>query len=139
MTIIIRAACLGGLLIAALTRAAPAQQAAPAGATDSITPALLALGDSVFHGKAAGGTCFVCHGADAKGTPGLAPDLTDAIWLNGDGSYAFIQGIVTKGVANPKDSPAPMPPMGGVSLSPTQVRAVAAYVYSLSHKKSHAP
>jgi hypothetical protein len=27
-----------------------------------------------------------------------------------------------------------MPPMGGASLTPDQVKAVAAYVYSLSHK-----
>src|SRR5687767_869813 len=32
------------------------------------TPAQLALGDSIFHGRAAGGSCFTCHGMDAKGT-----------------------------------------------------------------------
>jgi mono/diheme cytochrome c family protein len=96
---------------------------------------MIALGDSVFHGRAGGGTCAVCHGQDAKGTAGLAPDLTDAKWLNGDGSYGFIVGLVKTGVPNPKESPAPMPPMGGVTLTPEQVRAVAAYVYSLSHPK----
>ena len=111
----------------------PAPPASPAGA-DSITPAMIALGDSVFHGKIGGGvTCNVCHGQDAKGTPGLAPDLTDTKWLHGDGSYAFIVNLVQQGVPSPKESPAPMPPMGGMKLTPEQVRAVAAYVYSLSH------
>lgn len=119
--------------------------AAPAGTTatgaagggntqpSSITPQMVALGDSIFHGQAAGGTCQTCHGPNAKGTQ-LAPDLTDSKWISGDGSYAFVINTDIHGVPNP--SPpyvAPMPPMGGASLSPDQIRAVAAYVYSLSH------
>jgi mono/diheme cytochrome c family protein len=64
----------------------------------------------------------------------MAPNLTDSEWLNGDGSLAFIEHTVTTGVPQPKSHPAPMPPMGGASLSPDQIKAVAAYVYSLSHK-----
>lgn len=101
---------------------------------NGITPQLLALGDSVFHGKAGGGICFTCHGPTAKGVKGLAPDLTDKKWLHGDGSLAFIQGIVEKGVPKPKESAAPMLPKGGVPLNAMQVKAVAAYVYSLSPK-----
>jgi mono/diheme cytochrome c family protein len=95
--------------------------------------AQIAEGDKIFHGQEAGGTCTACHGQDAKGTQ-MAPDLTDSQWLNGDGSLAFIEHTVTTGVPQPKQYPAPMPPMGGASLSPDQVKAVAAYVYSLSHK-----
>jgi hypothetical protein len=40
---------------------------------------------------------------------------------------------VTNGVPNPKQHPGPMPPLGGAQRTPEQVRAVAAYVYSLSH------
>lgn len=94
---------------------------------------MVALGEKIFHGQEAGGTCFTCHGPDAKGTQ-LAPNLTDQQWLNGDGSYQFIVNTVTSGVATPKQHPAAMPPMGGASLTPEQVRAVAAYVYSLSRK-----
>lgn len=86
-------------------------------------------GRKIFAGK---GTCFVCHGADAKGTP-LAPNLTDAEWLNVDGSRAGIADLVKTGVPKPKKHPAPMPPMGGASLKPDEVQAVAAYVWSLSH------
>jgi len=136
------ATLLGGLLLTAVCRGAPAQQASYATAAaggevtvnaSAISASLVALGDSIFHGKAAGGACLMCHGADAKGTPGLAPNLADAKWLNGDGTLAFIINTVQKGVANPKEGPAPMPPMGGSQLTPEQVRAVAAYVYSLTH------
>lgn len=98
----------------------------------AITPQMIALGDSIFHGQAAGGLCYTCHGPNAKGTQ-LAPDLTDSQWLNGDGSYQFIENTVTHGVPNPKQHAAPMPPMGGASLSQEQVQAVSAYVYSLTH------
>jgi mono/diheme cytochrome c family protein len=95
---------------------------------------MVALGDSIFHGLAGGGLCQTCHGPDATGTP-LAPNLTDATWLTGDGSYSFIQQRVTTGM--PKPTPpytSPMLPMGGAQLTPQQIQSVAAYVSSLSHK-----
>jgi mono/diheme cytochrome c family protein len=113
-------------------KAAAGQSAAkPAGGAP--TPQQVALGDSIFHGLAGGGTCSACHGQDAKGTA-VAPDLTDGAWINGDGSYQFIVTTVTNGVPSPKQHPAPMPPKGGAALSDDQVKAVAAFVYSLSHK-----
>lgn len=137
-TLMDRGMMLGGLLLLAAGRATSAQApAARPAASDSMTPAMIARGDSIFHGKIGGGTCSVCHGQDAKGTQGLAPDLTAGKWLNGDGSYAFIVNTVQKGVPNPKESPAAMPPMGGANLAADQVRAVAAYVYSLSRSKPH--
>ncbi len=93
--------------------------------------ALIAVGDSIFHGQAAGGTCYACHGQDAKGSA-VGPNLTDAEWLHSDGSLAAITKTIQAGVPTPKKAPAPMPPMGGASLSPEQVRAVATYVHSLS-------
>jgi glucose/arabinose dehydrogenase/mono/diheme cytochrome c family protein len=97
-----------------------------------ITPAMVALGDSIYHGLAAGGTCAGCHGTDAKGTP-LAPDLTADKWLWGDGSYASIVKTIRQGVATPKEHTGVMPPMGGAQLTPAQLAAVGAYVFSLSH------
>lgn len=118
-----------------LRRAEPARAmpaAAALAADTTFAPATIALGDSVFHGRAGGGLCFTCHGPTARGTPGLAPDLTDAKWLHGDGSFAFIAQTVTDGVPKPIERVAtPMLPMGGARLTPDQVRAVAAYVYSL--------
>ena len=119
------------LALAAVVGARPALAQTPA----SVTPAAIAQGDSIFHGQVAGGTCTACHGQDAKGTA-VGPDLTDTLWLNGDGSYQFIVSTVTTGVPQPKQHPAPMPPKGGATLTDDPVKAVAAYVYSLSHKKS---
>lgn len=111
--------------------AAPRAEAAAASAPDcpDVSQDLVDDGRQVFAGP---GTCFACHGAEATGSQ-LAPDLTDAEWLNVDGSYASIVELVGTGVSEPKQFPAPMPPMGGASLTPDQVCAVAAYVYSLSH------
>ncbi|MGH7510492.1 MAG: c-type cytochrome [Gemmatimonadales bacterium] len=130
------AACGGGeVRRAADTTQAPATPSAAAPATPRAgSPGPVALGDSIFHGQAAGGTCFTCHGQDGKGTQ-LAPDLTDQQWLNGDGSLQFMINTVTNGVPKPKQYPAPMLPMGGVTLTPEQVRAVATYEYSLSHPR----
>lgn len=114
---------------------------APAGRTVSlsaaaraagITPAMVSLGDSIYHGLAAGGTCAGCHGTDAKGTP-LAPDLTANKWLWGDGSYKSIVKTIREGVASPKQHTGVMPPMGGAQLTPAQLAAVGAYVFALSH------
>ena len=106
--------------------------AAPAGAT----PAMVALGDRIFHGQVGGAACTGCHGADAKGTP-LGPDLTGKKWLWSDGSYAGIAKTITDGVSQPKQYRSPMPPKGGAQLTAEQVQAVAAYVWSLSHKAAN--
>lgn len=98
----------------------------------SITPQMVALGDSIFRGQAANGICYTCHGPDANGTA-LAPSLRDDAWLNTDGSLGGIANTVRTGVLQPKQFPAPMPPQGPPVLTEEQVRAVASYVYSLTH------
>jgi mono/diheme cytochrome c family protein len=110
----------------------PTGAAAPGRAGGKGSQQQIALGDSIFHGQVAGATCFVCHGQDAKGT-GVGPNLTDAEWLNTDGSLDGIVKTIKSGVPTPKKAPAPMPPMGGTTLTAEQVQAVAAYEYSLSH------
>jgi glucose/arabinose dehydrogenase/mono/diheme cytochrome c family protein len=110
-----------------------ASSVSPAARAAGITPAKVALGDSIFNGKVAGGTCAGCHGANGIGSS-LAPDLTSTKYLWGDGSYTSILGIVRQGVPKPKQHAEPMPPMGGAQLTPAQVSAVSAYVWSLSHK-----
>lgn len=104
---------------------------------DGITPAMVTMGEEIFTGKLAGGTCQSCHGANAKGGQ-LGPNLTDSKWINTDGTYNGIIEVVTKGVAQPKEFKGVMPPMGGARLSDDQVKAVSAYVYSLSHKTAGA-
>lgn len=109
--------------------------AGSAGAQQAVTPAMIARGDSIYHGKLAGGTCIMCHQANAKGIPGLSPDLTDKTWLHGDGSLAAITTTIEKGVPKPKQAAAPMLPKGGTNLTAEQIQAVAAYVHSLSAKR----
>ena len=107
---------------------ATAQMPVPKGAT----PALVALGGQVFHGQAGGAACTGCHGTDGSGTP-LGPSLTDKTYNWSDGSWAGIQKVVQDGVPQPKNYRGPMPPLGGAQLTPEQVKAVAAYVWGLSH------
>ena len=128
----IRAVVIAATIASGLVGFMRAPQAPPQA---SASPQAVALGDSIFRGKAAGGLCYTCHQLNAKGLPGLAPDLTDDKWIHGDGSYDFIVSTVTKGVPKPKQAMAPMPPKGGATLSDEQVHAVAAYVYSLSKGK----
>jgi len=45
--------------------------------------------------------------------------------------------IITNGVPNPKEYRAPMPPLSGGQLSPAEISAVAAYVWTLSHRSAH--
>ena len=114
------------LASAAVFGASPAVAQAPAAAT----PAAIAQGDSIFHSK---GNCYACHGANAQGAVG--PNLTDSEWIHSDGSYDAIVKQITTGVVQ-KDSKSgiPMPPKGGSSITDDEVKSVAAYVYSLSHK-----
>jgi glucose/arabinose dehydrogenase/mono/diheme cytochrome c family protein len=101
----------------------------PAGATRE----MVALGERIFHGQLAGATCTGCHGENGAGSP-LGPDLTDDKWLWSDGSFAGILRVISEGVSQPKKYRKAMPPMGGAHFTEQQASAVAAYVWSLSHR-----
>jgi mono/diheme cytochrome c family protein len=95
-----------------------------------VTPAAIAQGKKLFSGE---GLCFSCHGPEAKGLVG--PDLTDGTWLMGKGTFDEIVARIVEGVpAGKSKSGVVMPPKGGARLKDEQVRAVAAYVWSLSRK-----
>jgi cbb3-type cytochrome c oxidase subunit III len=112
----------------ALTPVAAAQQRTlPQG----VTSEMISEGETLFKGP---GICTACHGADAKGVPGLGANLTDDEWLHSDGSYEAIVNTVAHGVtADESSSGTVMPPKGGSQLTDVQIRQVAAYVWSLSH------
>ena len=98
---------------------------------DGVTDAMVAEGQTVFMGA---GLCAACHGMDASGSVG--PDLTDGEWLIGDGSYAAIIDQVTNGVSAAEATNsmgAIMPPKGGSAITDDQVKAVSAYVWTLSN------
>jgi mono/diheme cytochrome c family protein len=96
----------------------------------SYSPEMVAKGDALFHGSA---NCYACHGSKAEGLVG--PNLTDAEWLHSKGTYDDIVAQIKKGVPKEESkSGIVMPPKGGADLSDDDVKAVAAYVYSLGHK-----
>ena len=94
----------------------------------------VALGDRIFHGEAAGGTCSGCHGSDARGGP-QAPSLVKGRWLIGDGSLKSITETIANGVPRPHNYEVPMPPKGGASLSDSDLAAVAAYVWAIGQTR----
>ena len=105
--------------------------AVPPGATRE----MVALGNRVFHGEIAGAACAGCHGSSGQGSP-VGPSLSSKKWLWSDGSFAGITKTIADGVPEPKDYRSAMPPMGGTQLTPDQLSAVAAYVWSLGHSTS---
>jgi mono/diheme cytochrome c family protein len=98
-----------------------------------VTAAMIATGDSIFNNR----SCKNCHLVGGVGGP-RAPSLTDSQWIHIDGSYDSIVKLVTTGFTKAeqvdKQYQFSMNPRGGVNLTDDEIRAVAAYVYSLSHK-----
>jgi mono/diheme cytochrome c family protein len=108
------------------TPAAP--QASPAAPAARASPsALIARGDAVYHGP---GNCYACHGNKGEGLVG--PNLTDAEWIHSKGTLEDIEAQINHGVSKEESkSGIPMPPKGGSAISDEDVKACAAYVYSL--------
>lgn len=99
---------------------------------EGVTPEMVTLGGKIYRGQEGGAACVGCHGETGKGSP-LGPDLTDEKWLWGDGGYDSIKKTIADGVSQPKQYRAPMPAMGGAQLTPEQLSALSAFVWSLSH------
>jgi mono/diheme cytochrome c family protein len=100
-----------------------------------VTPVNVALGDSLFNT----GACQRCHGKGGVGAQN-APALNDKEWLQlKTGSYDEIVKIIIDGVPataiKDKAHRFAMRGRGGpMNLTDAQVQAVAAYVWTLSHK-----
>ena len=80
--------------------------------------------------------CSSCHGGDLRGNRRLGtPDLTDSVWLYGDGSIADIETSIRYGIrsGHPKaHNVTDMPPEGRTrQLSTDEVRDVVEYVLAL--------
>ena len=87
--------------------------------------ARVARGAEIYAGR---GGCYDCHGADAQGDPAIgAPNLTDSVWLHGDGDHKAAANVIAHGVRG-------VCPSWVTRLSPLRVREVALYVYALSHR-----
>ncbi len=94
----------------------PAQQRPPG------DPAVIERGRTIY-----GVTCTFCHGADLRGGQLNGPNLLRSDLVLSDQNGELILPIV-RGARAEKG----MPP---IQMTDDEVKAVAAYVYSLSHKK----
>ncbi len=117
---------LGVLGHAALTAEAQVTER-PAAVTDSA----VVRGEEVFSGTA---NCVACHGEVGEGTA-EGPSLIDDEWLRGSGTYEQILDQVLHGTPRRESKTGrPMPMRGWIPASDADVRAVAAYVWMLSHR-----
>lgn len=99
-----------------------------------VTPARVTLGDSLFNN----GGCMRCHGSKGVGAAN-GPALNDATWAQlATGSYDEIRALIVSGVPKEKikgNHPNAMGARGGrMNLNDEQISAVAAYVWTLSHR-----
>jgi cytochrome c oxidase cbb3-type subunit 3 len=85
-------------------------------------------GKQIFYDNTKG-VCNDCHGSDAKGDSAIgAPDLTDGVWLRGDGSRQSVADTIAHGLAGHC-------PAWITELTPATIRAIAVYVNSVSGSK----
>jgi len=114
---------IAGVATVLLTVDVPVQE--PPG---GVTPKLIASGDSIY--RRAG--CGTCHGEAGRGLADTGSDLTDESWTFTDGSFRGIIRLISSGVtAEESTHGMPMPPKAAVFLTPDEIEAVSAYVWSL--------
>ena len=81
-------------------------------------------GEKLFHSYKKG-TCWDCHATDAMGDSGIgAPNLTDTVWLYGDGSPKWIYDAIAFGLDGY------CPPFIN-RMSDVDMRATAVYLHSI--------
>jgi cytochrome c oxidase cbb3-type subunit 3 len=85
-----------------------------------------ARGAEIFAGK---GGCYDCHGNDGSGDSAIgAPDLTDGIWLYGDGSRESVFHSIAYGHQGAC-------PAWINRIEPAAIRALAVYIHAAAHPK----
>lgn len=128
---------LPALLTLAWTSRVSAQEGARVEIPDSVTEARVLAGSALFNG----GSCTLCHAPAGLGTGHRAPDLSDAEWLHGEGTWEDIFHVIVWGVQKDEmkaTTPRPfeMFPKGGMNYSSEELKAVTAYVWSLSRPRT---
>ena len=118
---------IGGVsAIVSTSQAQSSKDALPEG----VGPDVVARGKALFEGP---GLCTACHGQDGRGSAG--PDLTDTLWLHHRGGYSDLVKQIIDGISQEQSkSGAPMPARGGSGLTDGEIRAIAAYVWTLSRR-----
>lgn len=115
----------------------PTAEVAPATASlpDGVTDQMVSRGRNVY----SNGACARCHGPGGTGSK-LGPSLVRGAWAQIGGSYDDIVRVVTAGVPESRirnrSYRLAMHPRGGaMNLSDLDIRAVSAYVWTISRKK----
>ena len=102
----------------------------PAAGTEAAAAAALP-GEALFRV-----TCPACHGADAKGVPGLGKDMTTSAFIASQSDAEMVEFIKRgRAVDDPLNTTGvPMPPKGAnVALSDADILAVVEFIRSLSN------
>jgi mono/diheme cytochrome c family protein len=122
------------LLIVFLTVPLPAALAQePDSLPPGVTPQMIRNGQLLYEGP---GLCTSCHGTDGRGIPNAGSDLTDTTWVHSDGSFDGILAQIEAGVpAEHSSTGTRMPTRGASRVTPNQLKAIAAYVWSLSRSE----
>jgi len=115
----------------------PTAEVAPAATSlpDGVTDQMVSRGRNVY----SNGACARCHGPGGNGGQ-LGPSLVRGTWAQIGGSFDEIVRVVTMGVPESRirnrSYRLAMHPRGGaMSLSDPDIRAVSAYVWTISRKK----
>jgi mono/diheme cytochrome c family protein len=121
---------IASLVFVLVSTASATAQVSPRPRPEGVTDSSIAWGRQLFHGSA---NCASCHGREARGTD-EGPALTGALWLHGPGTYAWLVDQIKRGIpAHQTWTGKPMPMRGWSNMPDDDVRAVAAYVWALTH------
>lgn len=105
---------------------------------DSVTPQRVLDGSNLYND----GSCVVCHSVGGRGIGERAPDLSDIEWLHSEGDFDGIFGTIFWGVSKDEmkavaPRPFEMHPRGGMNVDREQMKALAAYVWTVSRPETH--
>ncbi len=133
-----RRAGLGIMIAAASMMVGPALAQEALVVPDSVTPQRVLDGSNLYNG----GSCAVCHAIAGRGVGTRAPDLSDIEWLHSEGDFDGIFQTIFWGVSEDEmkavvPRPFEMHPRGGMNVDREQMKALAAYVWTLSHPETH--
>lgn len=134
----------GGMILLGTLVLAPALARGAVASTDGFTAQQVQYPPGVTAEKIAAGKtlyesarCATCHGADGKGKPGFAEDMTDSTWkFAKDGTYEEMVRVIKEGLTRAQTGSRAMQPAEARELTDEQIAAIAAYSWSLSHKTS---
>ncbi len=113
-------------------------QPEPVAVPDSVTSERVLIGSELYNG----GSCAACHAVGGRGVGQRAPDLSDIEWLHSEGDFDGIFQTIFWGVPEERmkavtPRPFEMHPRGGMTIDREQMKALAAYVWTVAHPETH--